>query len=105
MKTIGLIGGTGWISTMQYYRLLNEMVNERLGGLSFAECVIYSFDYAQINALNQRNDSAGVCRLVLDAAHNLKNVGAECLMLCANTLHQFADEGLPEVKKAMALLQ
>jgi aspartate racemase len=92
MKTIGLIGGTGWISTAEYYRHLNEMVNARLGGLNFAKCIVYSFDYSRINSLNQANDAVGVYRLVLDAAYKIEGAGADCLLLCANTLHQFADE-------------
>ncbi len=92
MKTIGLIGGTGWISTQEYYRYINEMTNERLGGLNFAKCVLYSFNYAQINALNKLGDARRVYDLLLDAAGKLEYAGAECLILCANTLHQFADE-------------
>lgn len=92
IKTIGLIGGTGWISTLEYYRNLNEMINAELGDLNFAECVLYSFNYAQINALNKRGDARGVYNLMLEAAGKIEHAGADCLLLCANTLHQFADE-------------
>jgi aspartate racemase len=97
IKAIGLIGGTGWISTQEYYRFINEMVNKELGGLISAKCVLYSFNYAEINALNRQGDWRGVYRMLFDAAHKLQLAGAECLVLCANTLHQFADELAGEV--------
>lgn len=92
MKTIGLIGGTGWISTQEYYKNINEMVNSRLGGLNFSRCILYSFNYAQIDAFNKAGDTRGVFNLVLDAALKLESIGADGLVLCANTLHQYADE-------------
>jgi len=92
MKTIGMIGGTGWISTIEYYRILNDETNKRLGGLSAARIILNSFNYADIDSLNNRGDSAGVCNMVKDAALMLQKAGAECVMLCANTLHQYADE-------------
>ena len=98
MKTIGLIGGTGWVSTLEYYRLINEETNKRLGGLNAARCIIYSFNYADINECNLREDHEGVYNLVLDAAIKLKNASADCLVLCANTLHQYADRIVEEVK-------
>ena len=56
MKTLGLIGGMSWVSTIDYYKLINEGINERLGGLNFAECIIYSFNYADIKKNNDAND-------------------------------------------------
>ena len=92
MKTIGLIGGTGWISTLEYYRIINQETNKKLGGLYSAKCVVYSFNYGVINELNKKDDHAEIFKLVLNAAEKLKNISAECLILCANTLHQYADE-------------
>jgi aspartate racemase len=92
MKKIGLIGGTGWVSSAEYYRIINELVNEELGGLEFAECILYSFNYGDIDRLNKRNDAIGVYNLLLQTAPKLEQAGAECLVLCANTLHQYADE-------------
>lgn len=92
IRTIGLIGGTGWISTQEYYRQINIMINKELGGLNAAKCLLYSFNYADIDALNKAGDARGVYRLVLDAAGKIERAGADCLLLCANTLHQFADE-------------
>jgi aspartate racemase len=91
MKLVGLIGGTGWVSTVEYYRIMNEEVNRRLGGLQSARCVLYSFNYAVIDELNEAYDSEGQFSLMLDAATKLTSIGAEGLVLCANTLHQFAD--------------
>ena len=92
MQTIGMIGGTGWVSTAQYYRLLNEETNKHLGGLNSAKIVLYSFNYAEIDKLNRADDNAGVYKLVLDAAEKLKAAPVDCLMLCANTLHQYVDD-------------
>jgi len=98
MKTLGLIGGTGWVSTVEYYRLINEMVNAELGGLNAAKCILYSFNYAEIGALNRRGDARGVYNLLCVATEKLESAGAECLLLCANTLHQFADELVKKLK-------
>jgi aspartate racemase len=98
MKTIGLIGGTGWVSTLEYYRLINEGINKRLGGLNAARCILYSFNYADINEFNLRDDHEGIYKLVLDAAIKLKNSGADCLMLCANTMHQYVERLEEEIK-------
>lgn len=97
MKTIGLIGGTGWVSTLEYYRLINEETNKRLGGLNAARCIIYSFNYANINECNLREDHDGVYKIVLDAAIKLKNASADCLVLCANTLHQYVERLQTEI--------
>lgn len=98
MKTIGLIGGTGWVSTLEYYRLINKETNKQLGGHNAARCILYSFNYADINECNLRDDHEGVYRLVLDAAIKLKNANADCLILCANTLHQYVERLDEEIK-------
>jgi aspartate racemase len=98
MKTIGLIGGTGWVSTLEYYRVINEETNRLLGGHNAARCILYSFNYADINECNLREDHEGVYKLVLDAARKLKNASADCIVLCANTLHQYADRLVEEQK-------
>ena len=93
MKTLGLVGGTSWVSTLEYYRLLNEEINRRLGGLEAARCILYSLNFADIARLKAQDPSqSGVYRLVLDAAGKLAAAGAEGLVLCANTLHMFADD-------------
>lgn len=97
MKTIGLIGGTGWVSTIQYYRLINEGINKKLGGQNAARCILYSFNYADIDALNQVEDHKGVGKLVLDAARKLQKASADFIVICANTLHQYADKLQEEI--------
>jgi aspartate racemase len=92
MKTIGMIGGTGWVSTHEYYRLINKEIQKRLGGLNAARCILYSVNYADIDALNQKGDINGVYSLILDALYKVVSAGAECLILCANTTHRFADQ-------------
>ncbi len=107
MKTIGLIGGTGWISTLEYYRIINEETNRRLGGHNAARCILYSFNFADINAFNKVDDLESIGKMILEAARKIKNASADCIVLCANTLHQYVDElekeiGLPIVHIADA---
>jgi aspartate racemase len=97
MKLLGLIGGTGWVSTEEYYHIMNEEANRRLGGLQSLQCVLYSFNYAVIHELNEAYDSESQGALMVDAAKKLVSVGAEGIMLCANTTHQFADRVEEEV--------
>ncbi|WP_210505762.1 aspartate/glutamate racemase family protein [Naasia sp. SYSU D00057] len=90
MKTIGLIGGMSWESSSEYYRLVNELVRERVGGLSSARCVLYSVDFAEVEAMQSegRWDEAG--RLLADVARSLESAGADFLVLCTNTMHKVA---------------
>ena len=92
MKTIGMVGGTGWMSSVEYYTLINEETNRRLGGLEFAKCILYSINYGEIDLCNKKNNTAGVFDLVHDAVIKLVSAGAGCIVLCANTLHQFVEE-------------
>lgn len=91
MKTLGLIGGTGWVSTAEYYRLINEGIHQALGEMHYAKCIIYSLNYNEINTHNINGDYEGIYTLVSGAAHKLAQIGAEAILLCANTLHFFAD--------------
>ena len=97
MKTIGLIGGTGWVSTIEYYRIINKEVNKRLGGNSFARCILYSLNHGDIIEFNKKNDMNGVYLLLLNAASKLIEAGAEFILLCANTTHMFADKLVKEI--------
>jgi aspartate racemase len=87
MKTIGLVGGISWVSTMDYYKLINEGINKKLGGLNFAQCLLYSINFADVQARTWENSY----ELLLDACKRLERAGAEGLVLCANTAHLFAD--------------
>ena len=93
MRIIGMIGGTGWVSTLEYYRLLNEEVNRRLGGLEAAQCILYSFNFGEVTRLKENDpEQSRVRELILRTARILAGAGAECLVLCANTLHLFAED-------------
>ena len=98
MKTIGIVGGTGWVSSVEYYRLINEGINAKLGGLNFARCILFSINYAEINACNLRQDYDGVYNIVSDAAKKLISIGAEGIVLGANTLHFTADKLQEEIE-------
>jgi aspartate racemase len=87
-----MIGGTGWPSTLEYYRIINQETNRRLGELNSAKIFLSSFNYEEIDALNKREDHAGVYKLVLDAAQRLKKSNVDFLVICANTLHQYVDD-------------
>lgn len=92
MKTIGIIGGLTWYSTVEYYKLLNELVNERLGGAHAAKIFLYSVDFAEIKVLTQAEDWTGIAVIMCAAAKNIERAGADCLMIGANTMHKIADE-------------
>jgi len=97
MKLIGLIGGMSWESSLEYYRLLNEEVKARLGGLHSARCLLYSVDFAEIEAYQVRAEWAVAGMVLADAASALQRAGAECLLLCTNTMHKVA----PEIQSAV----
>jgi aspartate racemase len=91
MRTLGLIGGMSWESSAIYYRLLNEQVRSRLGGLHSAQCLLYSVDFADIERRQRDGDWDGAGRILADAARALERGGAEALILCTNTMHKVAD--------------
>lgn len=92
MKTLGLIGGMSWESTAIYYRLLNEGARDRLGGLHSAQLLLWSFDFAEIEALQAEGDWDGATARMVDAAKRLAAGGAAALLICTNTMHRMADQ-------------
>ncbi|HOW85484.1 MAG TPA: aspartate/glutamate racemase family protein [Candidatus Aminicenantes bacterium] len=92
MKTLGLIGGTTWHSTVDYYRLINQGVQERLGGHSSAAMVMVSVDFAPVQDLQDKGDWSALGRLMVRAAKTLEGAGAEAIVICANTMHQLAPD-------------
>ncbi len=90
MKTIGLLGGMSWESSLEYYRIINRLVKERLGGLHSAKCLMYSVDFHEIESLMNQGlwDEAG--RLLGEAAGYLQKGGADFLLICTNTMHKVA---------------
>lgn len=92
MRTIGLIGGMSWESSVVYYRLINEDVRDRLGGLSSAECLMYSVDFAPIAAAQKAGRWDDTAAVLIAAARALQRGGANFLVLCTNTMHKVADQ-------------
>lgn len=92
MKTIGLIGGMSWESSLEYYRIINETVKEKLGGLHSAECVMRSVDFAVIEELQRHGRWQESARHLVAAAQSVERAGADFVVLCTNTMHKFADE-------------
>ncbi|GAB3380519.1 aspartate/glutamate racemase family protein [Lysobacter fragariae] len=96
MRTLGLLGGMSWESTLPYYRLINERVRERLGGLHSAKLLLYSVDFAEIEALQHRGEWDAAGAVLADAAVRLQQAGADALLICTNTMHKVA----PQVEAA-----
>ncbi len=90
MKTIGLLGGMSWESTVPYYRQINEAVKARLGGLHSAKIVLYSVDFAEVERLQHGGDWDSAAAVLADAAQALERAGADFIVLCTNTMHKVA---------------
>jgi aspartate racemase len=91
MKTLGLIGGTTWVSTVDYYRYINQLTIERLGGLNSARLLLYSLNFRDAKSLADVGDWESLGKLMSGIARNLETAGAEAIVLCANTMHIVAD--------------
>jgi aspartate racemase len=91
MKSIGLLGGMSWESTLEYYRIINQEVQARRGGLHSARCVLYSVDFAEIEALQHQGQWAQAGTVLAEAARRLERGGADFVVLCTNTMHKVAD--------------
>ena len=92
MKTVGILGGMSWESTAEYYRIINEEVKNRLGGLHSAEMIIYSFDFNEIERLQHAGDWGGLTDKMIDGARRLEKAGADFLVIATNTMHKMASE-------------
>lgn len=91
MKTIGLIGGMSWESSVVYYQLINRRTKEILGGLHSARSLMYSVDFDAVARMQQEGDWGGIEKMMVDLAQRLEGGGADCLVICANTIHLVAD--------------
>ncbi|MFZ1081219.1 MAG: aspartate/glutamate racemase family protein [Candidatus Kryptoniota bacterium] len=91
MKTIGLIGGTTWVSTVEYYKVINREINKRLGGANSAKILLYSVNQEEFKPPLDPHEWAKVADFFIGIARRLENAGADCLLLCANTPHMAAD--------------
>ena len=92
MKTIGLIGGMSWESTQSYYQLLNQGVNNKLGGLHSAKIVLVSLDFSHIAALQKQQDWPQMAEILVKAAKQVEAAGADYLLICTNTMHKLAEQ-------------
>lgn len=99
MKTIGLLGGMSWESTMDYYRLINQGINKALEGLHSAKIVLYSVDFDPIEKLQHAGDWEGTAGILTNAALSVQAAGADFLVVCTNTMHKVA----PEIEKAISI--
>jgi len=92
MQTIGLLGGMSWESTELYYRLINEGIKAKLGGLHSAKLVLVSVDFQEIEEMQHSGDWAGTARILSGAAQQVEAAGADFLLICTNTMHKVASE-------------
>ena len=92
MKTIGLIGGMSWESSIEYYRIINETAKTKLGALHSARSIMYSVDFADIETLQHQGRWHEAAQLLMGAAKSLENGGADFVVICTNTMHKVADE-------------
>lgn len=92
MKTIGLIGGMSWESSLEYYRIINEEVKNKLGGLHSAKSLMYSVDFEEIERVQHQEKWDEATQLMIDAAQRLERGGADFVLICSNTMHKMADE-------------
>ncbi|MGW6302190.1 aspartate/glutamate racemase family protein [Peribacillus butanolivorans] len=88
MKTIGLVGGMSWESSLEYYRIINEEVKTKLGGLHSAKCILYSVDFEEIERYQAEGDWESSGKLLGDVAQSLEKAGAEIIVICTNTMHK-----------------
>lgn len=99
MKTIGLLGGMSWESTVSYYRAINQGIKKSLGGLHSAKIAMYSVDFDPIEKLQHEGDWEGTARLLSEAARGIEAAGADFLLICTNTMHKVA----PQIEKAITI--
>lgn len=92
MKTIGLIGGMSWESSAEYYRLINQQIRVKLGGLHSARIIMISLDFAEIEKLQREGKWQEAGNILINAAQKIEKGGADFLLLCTNTMHKLADE-------------
>lgn len=98
MKTIGLIGGMSWESSLEYYRIINEQIKNKLGGLHSAKSLIYSVDFDEIEKLQHQNRWDELTKIMINAAQNLEKGGADFVLICTNTMHKMADSVQDNIK-------
>ena len=99
MKTVGLLGGMSWESTVGYYRAINEGVKNKLGGLHSAQIAMVSVDFGPIEKLQHQGDWEGTALILVEAAKKIEAAGADFLLICTNTMHKVA----PQIEQAITI--
>jgi aspartate racemase len=92
MKIIGLIGGMSWVSSLEYYRIINETVKDRLGGIHSAKCILYTVDIAEVIESQEKKGWGEFTNQLIDITRKLENAGAGLVLICTNTVHRVFDE-------------
>ena len=92
LKTIGLIGGMSWESTVTYYKIINETIKEKLGGLHSAKCILYSVDFQEIEECQANGNWEKSGEILGEAANNLEKAGADFIVICTNTMHKVINQ-------------
>lgn len=92
LKTIGLIGGMSWESTVTYYKIINETIKEKLGGLHSAKCILYSVDFQEIEECQANGNWEKSGEILGEAANNLEKAGADFIVICTNTMHKVVNQ-------------
>jgi len=92
MKTIGLIGGVRWVSSVEYYKIINEYISEKMGRHHSAKIIMYSVDFEEVMSFQYRQKWGETTRIMIDAAQRIERGGADFILICSNTLHKIADE-------------
>lgn len=98
MKTIGLIGGMSWESSIEYYKLINELVKKKLGGVHSCKSIMHSVDFGEIEKLQHNGEWEKLTEIMVDIAKKLEKSGADCIVICTNTMHKMAEDIEKEVK-------
>jgi amino-acid racemase len=101
MKTIGLIGGMSWESSIEYYRIINEATRDELGGLHSAKSIMYSVEFAEVEALQHAGRWHEAARILIAAAQGLEKAGADFVLICTNTMHKLYDDVQRQIKIPM----
>ncbi|TFG17209.1 MAG: aspartate/glutamate racemase family protein [Promethearchaeota archaeon] len=98
MKLLGLIGGLSWESTIEYYRIINELVKEKLGGWNSAKLLLYSVNFEEIYTLQQQNKWNEIAEIFIEISKNLEEAGCSAILICSNTAHKIANKIMPRIE-------
>jgi len=98
MRLLGMVGGASWVSTVEYYRHVNSLVNERAGGVEAANIVLWSLNFGDLQRNNLANDTEATFELILEGCKKVEAAGAEAVIICANSMHRYVEDLQPQLK-------